>query len=66
LCLEAATQADVARAFPHLPWVGLEWRARGVPVCLSFAFWEWATCAVLSAYIMALSFATLLHRSRFT
>ena len=66
LCLEAVTQADVARAFPHLPWVGLEWRARVVPVCLSFAFWEWATCAVLSAYIRALSFAALPHRSRFT
>jgi len=66
LCLEAATQADVARAFPHLPWVGLEWRARGVPLYLSFAFWEWATCAVLSVYIVALSLAPLLHRARFT
>lgn len=53
--LEAITQADVARAFPHLPWVGLEWRARGVPMYLSFAFWEWVTCAVLSAYIAVLS-----------
>jgi hypothetical protein len=59
LILEAITQADVARAFPHLPWVGLEWRARGVPMYLSFAFWEWITCAVFSAYIVALSITTL-------
>jgi hypothetical protein len=58
LMLEAITQADVARTFPHLPWVGLEWRARGVPMYLSFAFWEWITCAVFSAYIAALSIAT--------
>jgi len=59
LFLEAITQADVARAFPHLPWVGLEWRARGVPAYLSFAFWEWTTCGVLSAYIAGLSLATV-------
>ena len=57
ILLEAITQADVADAFPHLPWVGLEWRARGVPMYLSFAFWEWITCAVFSAYIVALSAA---------
>jgi hypothetical protein len=56
--LEAITQADVARAFPHLPWVGLEWRARGVPMYLSFAFWEWIACAVLSTYLAALSITT--------
>jgi hypothetical protein len=55
LFLEAITQADVAQAFPHLPWVGLEWRARGVPAYLSFAFWEWITCGVFSAYIAVLS-----------
>jgi hypothetical protein len=55
LLLEAITQADVARAFPHLPWVGLEWRARGVPTYLSFAFWEWTTCVVFSVYIAGLS-----------
>jgi hypothetical protein len=55
LLLEAVTQADVARAFPHLPWVGLEWRARGVPAYLSFAFWEWITCVFFSAYIIGLS-----------
>jgi hypothetical protein len=60
LLLEAITQADVSRAFPHLPWVGLEWRARGVPTYLSFAFWEWCTCVVFSAYTMSLSMVTLL------
>jgi len=60
LALEALTQADVSRTFPHLPWVGLEWRARGVPVYLSFAFWEWSTCVMLSAYTMSLSIATML------
>jgi high affinity Mn2+ porin len=59
LLLEAITQADVSRTFPHLPWVGLEWRARGVPVYLSFAFWEWSTCVMLSAYTMSLSMATM-------
>lgn len=60
LVLEAITQADVSRAFPHLPWVGLEWRARGVPVYLSFAFWEWSTCVTLSAYTMSLALASML------
>jgi hypothetical protein len=59
LLLEALTQADVARAFPHLPWVGLEWRAKGVPTYLSFAFWEWTTCMVFSAYIMGLSLLSI-------
>jgi hypothetical protein len=60
ILLEGATQADVAHAFPHLPWVGLEWRARGVPMYLSFAFWEWSACAVFSVYTMGLSIATIL------
>jgi hypothetical protein len=59
MILEAITQADVARAFPHLPWVGLEWRARGVPAYLSFAFWEWGTCLVFSLYLAVLSLVTL-------
>jgi hypothetical protein len=66
LFLEAVTQADVARAFPHLPWVGLEWRARGVPMYLSFAFWEWSTCLVFSAYITMLSLATLREQKSWT
>jgi hypothetical protein len=58
LLLVSATQAYVSHALPQLPWVGLEWRARGVPVYLSFAFWEWVTCAVFSVYTTALSRAT--------
>jgi len=49
------TLAYVSRALPQLPWVGLEWRERGVPAYLSFAFWEWATCVVLSVYTSVLS-----------
>ena len=48
------TQAYVSRALPTLPWVGPVWRARGIPVHLSFAFWEWVTCAVLSLYLAVL------------
>ena len=55
MLLVSVAQAYVSHALPQLPWVGLEWRARGVPVYLSFAFWEWATCAVFSAYTMGLS-----------
>jgi hypothetical protein len=62
LVLVGMTQADVAHAFPNLPWVGLEWRARGVPVYLSFALWEWAACAVFSAYIFSLSVVTSFDR----
>ena len=56
LLLVSITQAYVSHALPQLPWVGLEWRERGVPAYLSFAFWEWITCAVFSAYTSALSF----------
>jgi hypothetical protein len=64
LLLECITQADVSRTFPHLPWVGLEWRARGVPAYLSFAFWEWGTCAMFSAYTLCLSIDTMLSPVR--
>jgi hypothetical protein len=57
LLLVSATQAYVSHVLPQLPWVGLEWRARGVPVYLSFAFWEWITCVVFSAYTTTLSLA---------
>jgi hypothetical protein len=56
--LAGAAPAYVSYALPQLPWVGPEWRARGVPVYLSFAFWEWATCAVFSAYTVSLCLAT--------
>lgn len=50
-------EAYVFYALPQLHWVSLAWRARGVPMYLSFAFWEWITCGVLSAYMMLLSLA---------
>lgn len=51
-------QTYVSHALPALPWVSLVWRARGVPAYLSFAFWEWVTCAVFSVYMVVLSQAT--------
>jgi TolB-like protein len=30
-------------------------RERGVSVCLSFAFWEWVTCAVFSLHVLVLA-----------
>lgn len=55
ILLVSITQAYVSHAFPQLPWVGLAWRAQGVPAYLSFAFWEWVACLVLSLYTSALS-----------
>jgi hypothetical protein len=63
ILLAAITQAYVSYALPSLPWVGLAWRARGAPVYLSFAFWEWATCAVFSAYTVSLCLVTVRKRS---
>jgi hypothetical protein len=56
--LAGAAQAYVHYVFPELHWVNLSWRARGMPAYLSFAFWEWVTCVVLSAYTVILSLAT--------
>jgi hypothetical protein len=56
--LAALAQGYVSHALPALPWVSPAWRARGVPVCLSFAFWEWVTCASLSLYLVLLSRTT--------
>jgi len=61
ILLAALAQAYVSRELPALPWVNLGWRARGVPVYLSFAFWEWVTCAVLSGYMTVLSLAVRAH-----
>jgi hypothetical protein len=55
ILLVGITQAYVSRELPQLPWVGLEWRAQGVPEYLSFAFWEWVTCAVFSVYTSTLA-----------
>lgn len=54
--LAAVSLAYVFLARPDLPWVNLSWRARGVSLLLSFAFWEWVTCGVLSAYMAVLVF----------
>jgi hypothetical protein len=58
ILLAGLAQAYVHYVLPELPWVNLSWRARGVPVYLSFAFWEWVTCAVLSACMAILSLVT--------
>jgi hypothetical protein len=50
-------QVYVHYVLPELPWVGLSWRTRGIPVYLSFAFWEWITCAMLSSYMAIASLA---------
>jgi hypothetical protein len=62
IVLAALAQTYVSHALPTLPWVSLAWRARGVPVYLSFAFWEWVTCAVFSVYMVVLSRTTLAAR----
>ena len=62
IVLAALTQAYLSYARPQLPWVSLAWRARGVPVYLSFAFWEWVTCAVFSAYMLVLCWTTHARR----
>jgi hypothetical protein len=53
--LTGLAQAYVFFARPDLHWVGLEWRARHVPAYLSFAFWEWVTCGVLTVYVAGLA-----------
>jgi len=58
--LAGVAPAYVSYALPELPWVGVEWRSRGVPVYLSFAFWEWITCVVFSLYTVSLCLATKL------
>ena len=59
ILIEIATQAYVSHARPDLPWIGLEWRALGAPVYLSFALWQWVTCAVFSLYMVGLCLATM-------
>ncbi len=59
--LAGIAQAYVRYSLPQLRWVSLTWRAQGLPAYLSFAFWEWITCAVLSAYMLGLSVAAQLE-----
>ena len=58
IALAAIAQAYVSYALPSLPWVNLSWRSLGVPAYLSFGFWEWVTCAVLSCYTVGFSLLT--------
>ena len=55
--LAGLAQLYVFYALPALPWVNLSWRESGVPAYLSFAFWEWVTCVVLSGYMTILGLA---------
>jgi hypothetical protein len=55
ILLAGAAQLYVFYALPHMTWVSHAWRARQIPVVLSFAFWEWITCVVLTGYVAALA-----------
>jgi hypothetical protein len=50
----SGTQTYLFFTRPDLPWVGLAWRARGVPAYLSVALWEWVSSALLSTYLAVL------------
>jgi hypothetical protein len=54
IVLAGLAQLYVFYVLPQLHWVGLAWRARGVPVYLSFAFWEWVTFVLLTVYLAGL------------
>jgi hypothetical protein len=54
LVLAALTQAYLALALPNLPWVSPAWRARGIPLYLSFAVWEWGSCVVFSMCLLVI------------
>lgn len=58
IAMAVLAPAYVSYALPELRWVGLEWRARGVPLYLSFTFWEWITCVVFSVYTAGLCLAS--------
>jgi hypothetical protein len=57
IAIAGITQAYLTWWRPDLPWVGPAWRALHVPLYLSFALWEWVTCAVLSAYMTGIGIA---------
>jgi hypothetical protein len=58
IALAALAQAYVHFGRPELHWVNLSWRDKGVPLYLSFDFWEWLTCFMISAYMVVLSQVT--------
>jgi hypothetical protein len=66
IVLAGTAQAYVFFDLPDLSWVNLSWRDRGVPVYISFAFWEWVTCAVLSAYMVILALTTVAAQAKRT
>ena len=49
-------QAYVFYTLPAISRVNLSWRDRGIQAWLSFAFWEWITCATLSIHMVLLAF----------
>lgn len=56
MALAALTQAYLGLVRPDLPWVSPAWRVHRIPLYLSFAVWEWVTCAVFSMCLLALSY----------
>ena len=50
-----AAAAQTYASHVHLPWVSLAWRARGIPVYWSFAFWEWSACVIYTAFVLWLA-----------
>jgi hypothetical protein len=64
IAMAGITQIYLTWWRPDLPWVGLTWKAMGVSPALSFALWEWITCAVLSAYMTAIGLAVGEHLCR--
>jgi hypothetical protein len=59
LVLAGITQAYLALERPGVPWVTPAWRALGIPLFLSFALWEWVSCALFSACLLLLWQAAL-------
>jgi len=53
-----AVAAQTYASHVHLPWVSLAWRAWGVPVYWSFAFWEWLACAIYTVFVVWLAVGT--------
>jgi hypothetical protein len=64
IAIAAVTQAYLTWWRPELPWVGLAWRTMQVPLYLSFAVWEWITCALLSAYMAGIGLMVKEHTCR--
>ena len=64
IALAAITQFYLAIWKPNAPWVSLDWRSLGLPSYLSFAFWEWTTCALFSVYAVTLALLAASARDR--